>query len=421
MDWAHLNPHSSVKSTDTRPFPADISGLQRATFEYFWFGAERRTGFPHDRLRSDGAPIYDVASISGIGFAFLAIVVGVYRSWITAPEALDRANQMLFSLGKIQRYHGAFPHFVNAETCELIPFAKFDDGGDLVETAFLLKGMICLREFFSGSTPAERRLRTTVNDFVQAVEWDWYTKDRTGPLWWHWSPRHAWRRNLPIVGWNEALICYVLAAGAPAYSIDAACYHSGWARDGAMSNGNEYFGVRLPLGEPFGGPLFISQYSFCGLDPRGLGDAYCDDYLVQIQAHALINYRHCRSRYKDADGWGLSACDGPRGYLAGSPTNDKGVIAPTAALSSTPFLPDEALEAASRFLNWKGGRLQGRYGLMDAFKPSTGWVSKTHLAINQGPIVAMMENYRSGLLWDLFMGAPETKAGLSRLGFRTTR
>lgn len=410
-------PRPAERSDTTRALPAHIDRLQRQTFEYFWSGANPITGFPRDRLRADGEPIHEIASISGIGFAFLAIVIGVHRSWITSAEGLQRASQILFFLGNIRRYHGAFPHFVNSETCELIPFAKFDDGGDIVETALLLQGMICLREFFSGATPDERRLQAAANAFIQTVEWDWYTKGQTGPLWWHWSPRHAWARNLPVVGWNEALICYVLAAGSDSYPIDPRCYHSGWARDGAIKNGQAYHGVRLPLGEAYGGPLFLSQYSFCAVDPTGLADTYCDDYWGQIQAHASINYLHCRSRYSDAVGWGLTACDGPRGYLVNSPTNDNGVIAPTAALSSMPFLPDEAFDAAHRFLAWKGGRIHGRYGLMDAFKPSTGWVSKTHLAINQGPIVAMVENYRSGLLWDLFMATPEAKSGLKNLGF----
>jgi hypothetical protein len=395
-----------------------LASFQRGAFEYFWLGSHPKSGLPRDRLRADGRPIHEITSISGIGFGFLAIVVGVHRGWITPAEGLDRANKVLSSLGKICRYHGAFPHFVNSETCELIPFAKFDDGGDLVETALLLQGMVCAREYFSGSTFAERTLQTAVTEITHTVDWNWYTRDENGPLWWHWSPRHHWARNLPITGWNEALICYVLAAGSSRHPIDAARYHSGWARGGAISNGHEYLGTRLPLGEPFGGPMFLSQYSFCTLNPIGLSDAYCEDYSEQVRAHALINYLYCRGHYEDAQGWGLSACDGPRGYLVNSPTNDNGVIAPTAALSSLPFLPIEASAAADRFRDWQGGRLLGRFGLMDSFRPSTKWLSKTHLAINQGPIVAMAENYRSGLLWKLMMGAPEVTRGLKRLGFK---
>lgn len=369
-------------------------------------------------MRSDGQPIFEITSVSGTGFAFLALVVGAHRSWITEDDVITRATKMMESLGKVPRFHGAFPHFINSETGKLLPFAKFDDGGDLVETALLLQGLICLREFFSGSSPAERLLRERVNEIVLTVEWDWYTKGQIGPLFWHWSPRHGWAKNLPIAGWNEALVCYVFATGSARHSIDPDCYHTGWARHGAIVNGNDYMGVRLPLGEPFGGPLFLSQYSFCTLDPRGLSDTYCSDYWQQAHAHALINYRYCRAHYEEKDGWGLSACDGPRGYSAHSPTHDSGVISTSAALSSIPFLPVEACDAAEHFAKWKGGRLAGRFGLMDAFKPRTGWISGTHLAIDQGPVVAMIENYRSGLLWDLFMGAPEIKRGLRRLGFQ---
>ncbi len=372
-------------------------------------------------MGSDGQPIHEITSISGVGFGFLALIVGVYRSWITRQAAVERANLMLRSLGAVRRFHGAFPHFVRTSGGKTIPFAKFDDGGDLVETALLAQALICAREFFGEKTSVEVDLRRSVTDIVEAVEWDWFTQGKPGPLFWHWSPRFGWAKNLPIVGWNEALVCYVLAAGSAAHAIETESYHSGWARDGKIRNGASYLGVRLPLGEPYGGPLFLSQYSFCTLDPRSLSDAYCSDYLEQVQAHSLINYRYCSTRYASEDGWGLSACDGPTGYVVNSPTDDHGIIAPTAALSSMPFLPVRSKQAAIRFLKWHDGTLMGRFGLMDAFQPATGWVSKTHLAINQGPVVAMMENHRSGLIWDLFMNAAEVRSGLLRLGFRTER
>ncbi|WP_174021026.1 glucoamylase family protein [Agrobacterium fabrum] len=369
-------------------------------------------------MRSDGLPIHEITSISGVGFGFLALVVGVHRAWITRQEGADRANRMLRSLGAVKRFHGAFPHFIQTAGGKTIPFAKFDDGGDLVETALLVQGLICAREFFDRQTADEIDLRRSVANIVETVEWAWFTQGKRGPLFWHWSPRYGWAKNLPIVGWNEALVSYVLAAGSTADAIDPASYHAGWARNGEITNGTTYLGVRLPLGEPFGGPLFLSHYSFCTLDPRGLGDVYCSDYLEQVHAHSLINYRYCSTRYALEDGWGLSACDGPKGYVVNSPTDDHGIIATTAALSSMPFLPLRSKQAAERFLQWHGGALVGRFGLMDSFEPTTGWVSKTHLAINQGPVVAMMENHRSGLIWDLFMNAQEIQTGLYRLGFR---
>lgn len=354
--------------------------------------------------------------MSGIGFALLAIVVGAGRGWITRDQALDRVTTMVRSLEKAKRFHGAFAHFIDAATSEVIPFRARDDGGDLVETAFLLQGLICARQYFSRDTLAEALFRTLANSLISGVEWGWFTRGKEDGLFWHWSPKYRWALNMPISGWNEGLVCYVLAAGAEHNAIDPINYHRGWARSGAMINGNTYLGTRLPLGEPYGGPLFLSQYSFCSLDPRGLSDRYCN-YWCQVQAHAQINRDYCRSKYPGLDIWGLTASDGPKGYRAHSPTSSDDVIAPTAALSSFAVLPEAAAKAASAFLTYQGGKLQGKYGFVDAFSPETGWIADSHLAIDQGPIVAMMENHRSGLLWTMFMGAPEVQRGLDRLGF----
>jgi hypothetical protein len=397
-------------------FPQHLDDIQRRTFEYFWLGSHPVSGLPRDRLHADGKPINEIASMSGTGFAFLAIIVGAKRGWISRDQALERVTSMARSLGKARRFHGAFSHFIDAATSEVIPFRTKDDGGDLVETAFLLQGLICAREYFSSDTLAEALFRTLTNSLIDGVEWNWYTRGKDEGLIWHWSPKHRWALNIPISGWNEALVCYVLAAGAKQNAIDPINYHRGWARSGAMKNGNAYLGTLLPLGEPYGGPLFLSQYSFCSLDPRGLSDRYCN-YWGQVQAHTQINYDYCNAKYPGQNIWGLTASDGPKSYRAHSPTADNDVIAPTAALSSFAFLPDAAAKAASAFLTHQNGKLQGRYGFVDAFSTATGWIADSHLAIDQGPIVAMMENHRSGLLWTLFMGAPEVQRGLNRLDF----
>jgi hypothetical protein len=394
----------------------DLQQIQHRTFEYFWLGSHPVTGLPRDRLHSDGKPISEIASMSGAGFAFLAIIIGAERQWITRDQALDRVITMVKSLTRTKRFHGAFAHFIDAGTGEVIPFGPKDDGADLVETALLLQGLICARQYFSRTSLGETRFRALANGLIGGVEWDWFTRGREGALFWHWSPKYKWALNVPISGWNEALVCYVLAAGAKQHFIDPVSYHKGWARSGAMLNGSAYMGTVLPLGEPYGGPLFLSQYSFCAMDPRGLSDRY-GDYWYQAEAHARINYDYCRSVYKEPGMWGLTASDGPKGYRVHSPTSDEGVISPTAALSSFPFLPEEAAKAARAFMAYQGGQLQGRYGFVDAFSPDTGWIAETHLAIDQGPIVAMMENYRSGLLWQLFASAPEVERGLDRLGF----
>ena len=394
----------------------DLEHLHRRTFEYFWLGSHPVSGLPRDRLRSDGQPINEIASMSGTGFAFLAIIVGAERGWITRDEALGRVTTMVRSLTKARRFHGAFSHFIDAATSEVIPFGPKDDGGDLVETAFMLQGLICARQYFGNNSLAEAMFRTLANALINSVEWNWYTRGKDEALFWHWSPKHSWALNMPISGWNEGLVCYVLAAGANHHAIDPVNYHKGWARSGAMINGDAYLGTVLPLGEPFGGPLFLSQYSFCTLDPRGLSDRYCN-YWDQVRAHTQINYDYCRLKYPGKDIWGMTASDGPKGYRVHSPTSDDDVISPTAALSSFAFLPVVATKAANAFSTYDNGKLKGRYGFVDAFSTKTGWVADSHLAIDQGPIVAMIENHRSGLLWSLFMGAVEVQRGLLRLGF----
>jgi len=393
-----------------------IENIQRDTFGYFWYASHLATGFPRDRIRADGQVISEIASVSGIGFGFLVILIGIERGWITREEGLARVALMAISLDRAPRFHGAFSHFIRATDGSVIPFSKRDDGGDLVETAFLMKGLICAREYFTRKEGTETDLRRLLDTLIQNVEWNWYAKGANKCLFWHWSPKYGWKRNVPISGWNEALVCYILAAGAKQHSISPATYHNGWARHGEIVNGKAYLGTVLPLGQPYGGPLFLSQYSFCGLNPFGLRDRYCR-YEEQIVAHTHVNHDYCRAKYGDTGLWGLTSCDGPAGYKAYSPTRDAGVIAPTAALASFPFAPQLASSALTKFLQYENGKLLGKYGFVDAFSPKTGWVAHTHLAIDQGPIVVMIENYRSGLIWRLFMGAPEVQCGLKRLEF----
>lgn len=392
------------------------SDIHRATFEYFWSGAHPRTGLPFDRLTDEGKPINDIVSISGVGFGLMAILVGAEQGWIDRGQAIERALRMVRSLSSVKRFHGALPHLIHAQTLEILPFSRRDDGADLVETALFLQGLICAREYFAADIAAEVDFRALANRFIQGVEWSWFTRSKPGALYWHWSPNHHWARNVPISGWNEALVTYVLAAGAETHAIKPETYHAGWARSGGMVNGNSYLGTVLPLGEPFGGPLFLSQYSFCGLNPFELRDRY-GDYRQQVIAHARINHDYCEERFGSNGPWGMTACDGPKGYRAFSPTVDGGIVAPTAALSSFAFLPDEAERALNSFASHRSGALIGQFGFVDSFSPLTGWAARTHLATNQGPIVAMMENHRTGLLWRLFMQASEVQRGLGRLGF----
>ena len=390
--------------------------VQERTFRYFWDYAHPVSGLARERLGSD-----DIVTSGGSGFGVMAFPVAVERGFITRDEAVERLLKIVNFLGcKADKFHGAFPHWLNGTTGKAIPFSPKDNGGDIVETALLLQGLLTVKEYFNGEDPRETAIRDGIDAIWRGVEWDWYTRGED-VIYWHWSPEYEWEMNLPVRGWNEALIVYVLAASSPTHSIPPIIYNIGWARAGAMANGEEYMGVTLPLGPPYGGPLFFAQYSFLGLDPRGLSDRYAD-YWEQNVAQTRINYKYCVENPRGWKGygrnvWGLTACDVPGGYAANSPTEDFGTIAPTAALSSFPYTPYESMEALHYYYYILGEKAFGEYGFCDAFNLQEDWFSPSYLAIDQGPIIIMMENYRSGLLWNLFMKNEDVRAGLNSLGF----
>jgi hypothetical protein len=353
----------------------------------------------------------------------MAILTGIRRGFITRQEGFDRISKMVNFLSdpETDKFHGAFPHWLNGSNGTAIPFSQKDNGGDLVETAFLMQGLLTAKEYFINGTQEEQALCDTIQKMWENVEWDWYRNNGQDKLFWHWSPNYNWDMNMPVTGWNEALMVYILAASSPTHSIEKPVYVNGWARNGAIKNGNSYYGIQLPLGESKGGPLFFAHYSFMGLDPRNLSDEYAD-YWEQNTAHAKINYEYCVANPRNYPGysakcWGLTASDIPDGYTASSPNNDVGVIAPTAALSSFPYTPAESMEALKFFYYVLGDKIWGTYGFTDAFSLKEKWFATSYLAIDQGPIVCMIENYRTGFLWNLFMSNNEIKAGLTKLSF----
>jgi hypothetical protein len=322
---------------------------------------------------------------------------------------------------KAQKFHGAFPHWINGDTGAVVPFSAQDNGADLVETSYLMQGLITARQYFNASNTNEAQLRADINTLWNGVEWDWFRQGNQNVLYWHWSPDLGWAINMKITGWNEALIVYVLGASSTTHPIPKNVYDQGWAKNGAIKNGNAFYGVTLPLGPDSGGPLFFAQYSFMGINPKGLSDAYAN-YQTQNEAHATINYKYCvanplGNNGYSADCWGLTASDIENGYTASSPTNDVGVIAPTAAIASLPYTPIQSMAALRFFYYTLGDKLWGQYGFYDAFNLTNPWFANSYLAIDQGPIVVMTENYRTGLLWNLFMSAPEVKTGMKNLGF----
>jgi hypothetical protein len=397
--------------------------VQKQTFNYFWEFAHPVSGMALER--SNVAYDYgnEVVTTGGTGFGIMAIIVAANRGWISRDTAAKDLLKMVKFLAKADAYHGVFPHWLNGATGKTIPFSRKDDGADLVETSFLFQGLLCARQYFNDTIRVERDIRNRINWMWNDIEWNWFTKGGEEVLYWHWSPNNGWSMNFPVRGFNECLIMYVLAASGQHYPVTDAVYHRGWAQSNFFKNGKIFYGYKLPLGFDYGGPLFFSQYSFLGLDPRGLKDRYAD-YWEQNKNHTLINRAYCIDNPKDFKGygeksWGLTASDSWVGYAAHSPTEDLGVISPTAALSAFPYTPEYSMQALKYFYNNVGDKIWGQYGFSDAFSETKNWYAQSHLAIDQGPIVVMMENYRTGLLWKLFMSCPEIKAGLKKLDFQS--
>jgi hypothetical protein len=412
--------YTEIDETPKFPLVSDdelLTLVQHQTFKYFYDFAHPASGMARERNTSG-----DLVTTGGSGFGIMALIVGAERGFITRDQCLTRVDKILDFLETADRFHGVWPHWINGNTGRVIPFSSNDNGGDLVETAFLIQGLITMRQYLNSAVPDEAALIARINSLWHAVEWDWYRRDGQNVLYWHWSPDKGWAMNMQVRGWNEALIVYVLAAASPTHGIPKVVYDNGWALNGGIINGNSYEGLTLPLGYAYGGPLFFAHYSFLGLNPNGLSDAYCPDYFLQNRNHSLINYRYCVRNPKNFVGysdrnWGLTASDNHAGYSAHSPTNDLGVITPTAALSSFPYTPDESMRALKFFYYTIGDKLWGAYGFYDAFNTTMGWTANSYLAIDQGPIIVMIENYRTGLLWNLFMSAPEVQSGLTLLGF----
>jgi hypothetical protein len=422
---ASPRPRATASSAPARPTHLDDDALldlvQRQTFRYFWDFAHPVSGLARERSNLGFGYGGEVVCTGGSGFGIMAIIIAVERRWIGRSEAVDHLLKIVSFLYKAASYHGIFPHFMDGETGRAIPFSRKDDGGDLVETSFMIAGLLCARQYFDREDSKENELRARINGLWREAEWDWHTRGGLRVLYWHWSPNNGWSMNLEIRGWNECLITYVLAASSPRYAIDEDAYHGGWAQSRAFTNGREYYGIALPLGPDYGGPLFLAHYSFLALDPRGLKDQYAD-YWQQNVAHVLINREHCIRNPHGFKGygpdcWGLTSSDDHLGYHGHAPDRDLGVISPTAALASFPYAPEHCMRALRHFYHQLGDRIWGEYGFVDAFSETHDWYATSYLAIDQGPIVVMIENFRTGLLWNLFMSCPEIQGGLRRLGF----
>ncbi|MDR1402286.1 MAG: beta-glucosidase [Tannerellaceae bacterium] len=409
-----------------------LTYIQKAHFNYMWEGAEETSGLACERVHIDGDyPENDanVITTGGSGFGIAGLLVGIERGFISREEGTERLHKIVDYLGKADRFHGVWPHWITGPTGKVKPFGAKDNGGDLVESAFLMQGLLCVRQYFSEGNENEKALAAKINGLWQEMEWNWYLNGKD-VLYWHWSPEYEWEMNFPLQGYNECLIAYVLAASSPTYPVPASAYRNGWARGGEIKSDKTAYDLPLVLkfngAEDYGGPLFWAHYSYVGLDPRELHDEYAD-YWTLNKNQTLVNYTYCIRNPNGFKGyanncWGLTASYSINGYSAHMPfQNDCGVITPTAALSSYPYTPEESSEALKHFYFDLGDKIWGKYGFYDAFSIEHNWYPQRYLAIDQCTIAPMIENYRMGLLWKLFMSCPEIREGLGKLGFTVNK
>lgn len=419
-----------------------LTMVQEASFRYYWEGAEKQSGLAKENIPGRQNMIATGAS----GFGILALLVGAERKFITRREATDRFLQITSFLEKAEKFHGAFSHFIDGPSGKVEPFfGNRDNGGDLVETSFLVQGLLAARAYFTNNTNDEKKIRDAITRIWQGIEWSWYRQYPDSKfLYWHWSPDKEWIINHRLIGWNETMVTYLLAIASPTHAVPAGLYYTGWASqdstgikyrqgwgqtsEGAhYKNGNTYFGIKLDVGVSNGGPLFFTHYSYLGYDPHAITDKYTN-YFTNNQHIAQINHRYCISNpgryagYGDSC-WGLTASDGPYHYAADEPVlrQDKGKIGPTGAVSSFPYTPEESMKALKNYYYNYGSFLWGEYGFRDAFNLTEGWCSGIYMGLNQAPMTVMIENYRTGLPWKLLMSDNDVKTGLQKLATETAR
>lgn len=413
-----------------------LKKVQEDVLHYFWDDAETNSKLARERYETDN-PNYQAhtVTVGGSGFGLMTLLVGIENGYLPREKAVPRLITALNFLKNADRFHGAWPHWLDGNTGKVKPFGPDDDGADLVETAFLVEGLICVREYFKDSSDnQEQTLAKLADTLWKGVEWDWFTQGEEEGLYWHWSPHYNFQKNMKLQGYDETLITYILAAASPEHAISKEVYQNGWARRGQIKSSNSQYDIPTIVAHNgqngHVGPMFWSQYSFIGLDPRGLSDDYVD-YGKATTNHAKIMYEYAIDNPHDYSGygpnsWGLTASytrnkDGSTGYAAHSPNNDTGVISPTAALSDMPYTPKKSRKVLRFLYHEKKEKLIGTSGPYDAYSLGHNWVTPRYLAIDQGTIAPMIENYKSGFLWELFMNAPDIREGLKKLGFHSSQ
>ena len=430
---------------------ADTEGLltwiQKCHFEYMWSGARPNSGLARVRYFTDN-PSHDenTLTIGACGFGIMGLIVGIERGFITREQGLARFEKIISFLEKADRWHGMYSHWIDDRTGKTIAFAGSggeDDGADIVETSFLTAGLLCVRQYLKDGTDREKAIAERIDVIWRAMEWDWFAANdnrhstdanidpKDDCLLWHWSPTVGFKKNFHLEGYNECLLPYILAAASPAFSLSdeqaKASYKNGWSRKGGIVNNGSRYGVPFLVKHNSGvnevGPMFWVAFSYAGLCLEGYKDENGIDYHKAIGNHALIQYQYCLDNPKkwktySENCWGLSAgytSNITTDYQAMRTNNDVGVITSNAALIAMPYTPVQSIAAAKHYF-WDIPGLMGPWGFWDAYSDSEGVITR-YLANNQCPVAPLIENYRTGLLWNLFMSSPEIKIGLQKLGF----
>jgi len=422
-DWS-----ATVTATSTA-FERDgfITEVQEAGFRYFYDYAYPSSHLPREGIKAKNSWDPEAMSAVSTGMYFFNIAVGIERGFITREQGAEHVRVLLdFLNGPTDRFYGAFPHWIDGNTGKVRPFSPQDNGADMVESGIIAEGLIFAREYFDQETDTERSIREVSDSLWKAIEWDKFIQDPDTPeqvMIWHWSPDHGFS-NLPIVGFNEAEICYILGVASPTFPIKPELYWDGWvAKNADYYNPRTVEGVDGPiellLNHDYGIPLFVMHYSYMGLDPRKvpLKEGNLFDEFTQLtkanRDYAKLN----ADKFQGYDKyWGLTASLDPDGYRAHHPVHDdNGTISPTGALSSIAYLPEDVIDLMCELYLNEGETLWGPFGFYDAFNPTRDWYAEGYIGIDVGPIAPMIENYRSGKLWDTFMKAPEINAAIDKI------
>lgn len=401
--------------------------LQRLGFDYFWREANATNGLIRDRSRPDSK-----CSVAAVGFGLSSLAIGIDHGWISREDGRRRVLATMTTLAGgrqgpettgVNGYRGWFYHFLEMDSghrawkCEL----------SSIDTALLLAGVLDASEFFDGSDSDEVRIRSLARGLVDRIDWAWMANgEATFSMGWH--PESGFLSSR-WVGYNEAMILYVLALGAGSESGQTGPRSKPPVAWEAWTTGyrwKRYEGFEFLQFAP----MFGHQYSHCWIDFRGIADPFMRrrgiTYFENSRRANLAQQAYCVSqsaRFPNygALEWGITACDGPEGYAAhGAPPaeNDDGTLAPTAIAGSLPFAPEICIPALRHLEKAYKDKLWGPYGFRDSFNRSRDWWATDTLGIDQGPIVLMIENYRTGAVWRRIQQSPRVRSGLERAGFR---